>query len=36
MRRGYSDDCECLHCKGVRREIEQDKKEDREEEQGME
>jgi hypothetical protein len=24
--RGYSDDCDCLYCKGVRREREQDKK----------
>lgn len=26
MTRGYSDDCDCLYCKGVRREREQDRK----------
>jgi hypothetical protein len=27
MKRGYQDDCNCLHCRGVRRDREQDRKE---------
>lgn len=29
MKRGYSDKCNCLYCAGIRREREQDKKEEK-------
>lgn len=36
MKRGYSEDCPCLHCAGIRRDREVDRKEDQEEKAGME